>query len=216
MELAQIDDPGIVGQAVASRFGVPGTPGRPAAVRVFRPWHRTGGACHRRPFGLAGFSYNPAVADEEGGAFELGTDGPRVILVGIDDSVTSLRAAAYAAGLARREGARLVCVYVEQHSAMYGAAGGPGAAAIAMQDQALREVGQDLRRRAEEGAERLGVPLTFIIAHGDPYHELRRVADQVRADAVIVGASAKAGHRLIGSLAVRLVKAGRWPVTVVP
>jgi len=26
----------------------------------------------------------------------------------------------------------------------------------------------------------------------------------------------QAGHRWIGSLAVRLVKAGRWPVTVVP
>jgi nucleotide-binding universal stress UspA family protein len=42
------------------------------------------------------------------------------------------------------------------------------------------------------------------------------VADEVRADAVIVGASTKAGHRFVGSLAVRLVKAGRWPVTVVP
>jgi nucleotide-binding universal stress UspA family protein len=42
------------------------------------------------------------------------------------------------------------------------------------------------------------------------------VADEVHADAVIVGASTKAGHRLVGSLAVRLVKAGRWPVTVVP
>ena len=66
--------------------------------------------------------YNSAVADAEGGAFELGTDGPKVILVGVDDSVTSLRAGAYAAGLARRQGARLVIVYVEQHSAMYGAA----------------------------------------------------------------------------------------------
>jgi hypothetical protein len=43
----------------------------------------------------------PVRRDEEGGAFELGTDGPKVILVGVDDSVTSLRAAAYAAGLAR-------------------------------------------------------------------------------------------------------------------
>jgi nucleotide-binding universal stress UspA family protein len=38
----------------------------------------------------------------------------------------------------------------------------------------------------------------------------------VPADAVVVGASAHAGHRLVGSLAVRLVKAARWPVTVVP
>ena len=60
------------------------------------------------------------------------------------------------------------------------------------------------------------MPLTFITARGDPFNELRRVADEVRADAVIVGASTKAGHRWIGSLAVRLVKAGRWPVTVVP
>ena len=61
-------------------------------------------------------------------AFELGTDGPMVILVGIDDSVTSLRAGAYAVGLARRQGARLVAVYVEQPSALYGAAAGAGAA----------------------------------------------------------------------------------------
>jgi nucleotide-binding universal stress UspA family protein len=161
-------------------------------------------------------TYNSVVTEEEGGAFELGTDGPKVILVGVDDSVTSLRAGAYAAGLARRQGARLVCVYVEQLSAMYGAAAAAGAAAIAAQDQALTESAADLRRRAEEFAGSLGLPLTFITARGDPFNELRRVADEVRADAVIVGASAKAGHRWVGSLAVRLVKAGRWPVTVVP
>ena len=126
------------------------------------------------------------MTDAEGGAFELGTDGPMVILVGVDNSVTSLRAGAYAAGLARRQGARLVVVYV------------------------------DLRRRVDEAVAERGVPTTFIVAAGDPYHELRRVADEVRADAVVVGASTKAGHRLVGSLAVRLVKAGRWPVTVVP
>jgi nucleotide-binding universal stress UspA family protein len=44
--------------------------------------------------------------------FELGTDGPSAIVVGIDGSATSLRASAYAAGLARRQRARLVAVYV--------------------------------------------------------------------------------------------------------
>jgi nucleotide-binding universal stress UspA family protein len=58
--------------------------------------------------------------------------------------------------------------------------------------------------------------VTFIAVEGDPFTELRRIADEIRADAVVVGASAHAGHRLVGSLAVRLVRAGRWPVTVVP
>jgi nucleotide-binding universal stress UspA family protein len=178
---------------------------------------RRGGLPWQAQAGAGGVRiYNSAVADAEGGAFELGTDGPMVILVGVDDSVTAMRAGAYAAGLARRQGARLVCVYVERPSAMYGAAAGAGAGAIAAQEQALEETAEYLRRQAEEGAKQLGVPLTFVVAHGDPYTQLRRVADEVRADAVIVGASAQAGHRWIGSLAVRLVKAGRWPVTVVP
>ncbi len=156
------------------------------------------------------------MTEVEGSAFELGTDGPKVILVGVDDSVTSLRAGAYAAGLARRQGARLVCVYVGQLSAMYGASGAAGAGVIAAQSQALEETAADMRRRAEEYSAAMGLRITFIAARGDPDTELTRVADEVRADAVIVGASMKAGHRWIGSLAVRLVKAGRWPVTVVP
>jgi nucleotide-binding universal stress UspA family protein len=42
------------------------------------------------------------------------------------------------------------------------------------------------------------------------------MAQEVRADAVVVGASERAGHRFVGSLAGRLVKTARWPVTVVP
>jgi nucleotide-binding universal stress UspA family protein len=43
--------------------------------------------------------------------FEIGTDGPQVIVVGIDGSDTSLRATAYAWGLARRQGSRLIFVF---------------------------------------------------------------------------------------------------------
>ena len=149
------------------------------------------------------------------GSFELGTDGPTTILVGVDDSTTSLRAGWYAAGLARRQGARITAVYVAPVASL--AAAAPGGAGIAVaQREAFNEIADDMRRRAADLAGELGISVTFIAAHGNPFTELCRVADEIRADAIVVGASAKAGHRLVGSLAIRLVRAGKWPVTVVP
>jgi nucleotide-binding universal stress UspA family protein len=138
-----------------------------------------------------------------------------MILVGVDGSTTSLRAAAYAAGLARRQGAKVTAVYAQPVASM-GAATPGGAGLTAARREALSEIAADLRQRFAEGARDLGITITFRAVEGDPYTELRRIADEVRADAVVVGASAQAGHRLVGSLAVRLVRAGRWPVTVVP
>jgi len=147
--------------------------------------------------------------------FELGTDGPTAILVGVDDTTTSLRAAAYAAGLARRQRAKVTAVYVAPVASLSTAAPG-GADLAAARRQAFSQIADGMRRRFEEASKELGISITFIATEGDPFTEIRRLADETRADAVVVGASAQAGHRLIGSLAVRLVRAGRWPVTVVP
>ena len=138
-----------------------------------------------------------------------------MILVGVDDTTTSLRAASYAAGLARRQGAKVTAVFVAP-IASFGAATPGGAELAAAQRESTGQTADNLRRRVEEASAELGIPITFIAAEGEAYAEIRRIADEIRADAVVVGASAKAGHRLIGSLAVRLVRAGRWPVTVVP
>jgi nucleotide-binding universal stress UspA family protein len=143
----------------------------------------------------------------------LGTDGPSAILVGVDDSVTSLRAASYAAGLARRQHAAIIAVYV---APMPYAGAISAAGAVMAQEQAHDEIAASLRARAEEAARDLGISVRFIAARGDAYREIKRIADEERVDAIVVGASAQAGHKLIGSLAVRLVRAGRWPVTVVP
>lgn len=149
------------------------------------------------------------------GEFELGTDGPSVILVGVDDSVTATRAGWYAAGLARRQGAKVVVVFVAPVPTVLAVAP-TGAAVMAAEMQAHDELAQQLRERIEAGAKEFGISITFIAAHGDPYTEIKRIADETHADAIVVGASTKAGHRLVGSLAVRLVRAGKWPVTVVP
>jgi nucleotide-binding universal stress UspA family protein len=155
------------------------------------------------------------VTPDEGRAFELGTDGPSVILVGVDDSTTSSRAGWYAAGLARRQGARLVAVFVSPLASL-GAAGPTGAAIAVARDEAFRATAADMERRALEIGAELGIAITFVAVRGEPFAEIRRIAGEVRADAIVVGASAHAGHRFVGSLAVRLVRAGKWPVTVVP
>jgi nucleotide-binding universal stress UspA family protein len=149
------------------------------------------------------------------GEFELGTDGPNVILVGIDESVTASRAGAYAAGLARRQGARMVAVYV-QAPGTYVITSSAGASVLAAEAGAHQEIAAELSAQADERARELGISMTFVTTQGDPFHEISRIAQETRADAIVVGASLKAGHRLLGSLAVRLVRAGKWPVTVVP
>ncbi len=136
-----------------------------------------------------------------------------MIVAGVDGSESSLRAAAYAAGLARRQGALLAIVYVQPVLAAGAALGAPVA-------DATEEIAQDLAAQIRESMERIkgifDVRWEFHTFRGDPYNGLVKAADDLTADAVVVGASEQAGHRFVGSVAVRLVKAGRWPVTVVP
>ena len=145
--------------------------------------------------------------------FERGTDGPKVIVVGVDGSDSSLRAAAYAAGLASRQRALLAIVYVQPVMAAGAAMGVPVA-------EATDEIAEELVAYIRDSTERLKgifeVRWEFHTFRGDPYSGLVKAADDLKADAVVVGASEQAGHRIIGSVAIRLVKKGRWPVTVVP
>lgn len=144
--------------------------------------------------------------------FEFGNDGPSVILVAIDGSDTSMRAGAYAAGLARRQGSKIVCLYVGQIAGMAASVPAAVGALIQMHDSLVR----DLRAQIEDRAPSLGLEVLFIERRGDPYTEIVRVADELRVDAVVIGRSSQRGHRFFGSLAVRLVRDARWPVTVVP
>ncbi|WNO70995.1 MULTISPECIES: universal stress protein [unclassified Streptomyces] len=145
--------------------------------------------------------------------FERGTDGPKVIVAGVDGSDSSLRAAAYASGLARRQNALLAVVYVQPVMSTGAALGVPVADTT---EEIAEGLVAEIRSAAERVREIWEVRWEFHTFRGDPYSGLVKAADELKADAVVVGASESAGHRFIGSVAVRLVKAGRWPVTVVP
>jgi nucleotide-binding universal stress UspA family protein len=144
--------------------------------------------------------------------FELGTDGPSRILVGIDGTETSLRAGAYAAGMARRQGSHLIALYVAATSPMAAQLAATAAAMIQTQD----ELGRQLRQTVMDGAALLGIDAEFVLRRGNPYRELIAVANELRVDAVVVGASGQSNRRFVGSLAGRLVRDATWPVTVVP
>jgi nucleotide-binding universal stress UspA family protein len=148
------------------------------------------------------------------GTFELGDDGPSALVVGVDGSDTSWHAFHYAVGQARRQGARVVAVYAES---LVGAAfAGSSALALPALDTSADELRTELRTAVESIAAEHGVDVEFVVRTADPVLALTEIAEQVRADAILVGASTQAAHRLFGSVAVRAVRAGRWPVTVVP
>lgn len=148
---------------------------------------------------------------------ELGTDGPRVVVVGVDGSDVSMRAAAYAMGVARRHGSELIAVMVDSEaysvSALAAAvSGAPYGALYQSQSDAKRWLSDQLTADASTWSSRFNL----VVRRGDPATELALVAEESRADMVVVGASTSLAHRLAGSLPQRLSRRRRWVLTVVP
>ena len=83
--------------------------------------------------------------------------------------------------------------------------------------QSQQQVAAELEAELLTQAPVLGLAdAEFLSLAGDAYDQIVRTAEARRVDAVVVGASESTGHRFVGSLATRLVKAAKWPVTVVP
>lgn len=155
------------------------------------------------------------------GAFESTVErfGPRratparAILAGVDGTDTAMRAAAFAFGLARRQGSRLVVVFVACPTPL---APLRPAVAMVLEHDTATHLFAELRDQMRSAAEELRIAVTLVKTYGDPYTALRDTADRCQADTVVVGASQKAGHRFAGSVATKLIRAGHWPVLVVP
>ena len=159
----------------------------------------------------------PARRVTPSGEAELGTDGPGAIVVGVDGTPTSLRALAYAAGLARRQHANLICVYVRQPlRTPIAMSGWVDAGIVAAEAQAQSDAEKEVWAQISDDATAWGTGARLIIRHGNPLTELRKVAEQAGADTIIVGASASLPHRLFGSLGNRLLRRKPCPVTIVP
>lgn len=110
-------------------------------------------------------------------------------MVGVDGSESSLRAAAYAGGLARRQHALLAVVYVQPVMAAGASMGAPVAETT---DEIAEGIVAQIREAAERVKDTFEVRWQFHTFRGDPYGGLVKAADELKADAVVVGASEQA------------------------
>jgi nucleotide-binding universal stress UspA family protein len=138
------------------------------------------------------------------GDSEIAKDGLAVIVVGVDGGDRALHAAAWASGLARRERARLVLVYVESiTSSAYWSPIGMATAA-----ETANAFVEELHRAAAAYLDPAGVSWELVHCRGNPAHGLEAVAEDRRADCIVVGRG--------GGVARSLVNDARRPVVVVP
>lgn len=158
--------------------------------------------------------YHRRVVDDDSSTergFEIGKDGLGGIVVGMDGSPASFNAAAWAAGLARRERARLVLVYVE-------AVGGVAywsPMGVAVASEAAESLVEELRGEVVSHLEWVDIDWDFVHHRGDPAVGLEQVAEQYRADLIVVGRSRRRGG-LLGTVPATLVVEAVRPVVVVP
>jgi nucleotide-binding universal stress UspA family protein len=141
--------------------------------------------------------------------FELGCDGPSVLVVGVDGSDTSWRATYYAFGLARRQHSSVIAVFVVTAAVAF-----DGTPMYSHQDglDLAAELGDAVMALADE----YHVTARFLCVTGEPVLALGAIAAEHRADALIIGAGRAIGRRLFRSKAVRAVRRRPCPVTVVP
>lgn len=136
--------------------------------------------------------------------FEVGKDGLSVIVVGVDGSPRAQNAAAWASGLARRERARLVLVYVEPLASP--AYWSPIGMATAV--EAATAFVDELRRSAAAYLDSAGVSWELVHHRGEPAHGIEKIAEQQHADCIVVGRG--------GGVAKVLIMDAKRPVVVVP
>ena len=143
--------------------------------------------------------------------FEIGKDGMGSVVVGYDGSPPSVHAAAWAAGMARRERGVLLVVYVDVLSSpAYWTPMGSAAAT-----EAGAEFLADLRNEAGPILDERGVRWELLHGQGEPAKVLEAIAEERRADCIVVGRSRRRGG-LLGSVPKSLLTHATRPIVVVP
>jgi nucleotide-binding universal stress UspA family protein len=139
------------------------------------------------------------------------------ILVGVDGSEGSMRAAEYGASLARERRAKLLMVTVVRTPEGWWGIGGAPPTPEAM-SAALVEGQQKILRETEEHLDLTGIEHETIEELGDPATRLLAVSEDRGADVIVIGrrGASLAERVILGSVADRVCHLSTIPVLVIP
>jgi nucleotide-binding universal stress UspA family protein len=135
------------------------------------------------------------------------------ILVAVDDSKQSERAAAAACTLAKLSGGTVRLIHVRERQDVIGKSGGSFDVEYAEEAKALVE-------RAEATFKAAGVPVTSTIPHvaiGHIADEIVRAAEESDSDPIVMGSHGRSavGAAVLGSNAYKVVHLSRRAVLIV-
>ena len=133
------------------------------------------------------------------------------VLVGYDGSPSSRNALAYAAGVSLRLSRALVIVHVTP-----GVYCEPLTGQVIGAPRARAETERWVRAELAEVCDCAGVEVKVIMRHGNAARELSTAADELSADALVIGAPRQRWHHVAGSVPGWLARHARCPVIVVP
>lgn len=139
------------------------------------------------------------------------------IVVGVDGSEGSRRAAEHAVGIARHWGAKLKLVTVVRTPEGWWGIGGAPPSPESLSD-ALVEGQQKILREFEEELDLEGVDYETVEELGDPVNRLLAICEESSADMMVIGrrGAGLAERVILGSTADRLTHLASCPVLVIP
>lgn len=149
----------------------------------------------------------PDLRDQDPGA---PPDHP--VVAGFDGSPASRNALAYAAGMARRLERPLLVVYVTARAIYCEPMTGQVIRTVRDQEQISRWLLAELDQVCDSD----DLQVHTATRCGTPARELAAAAAQYSADALVIGASSRAWHQLVGSVPGWLARHVRCPLIVVP
>lgn len=145
------------------------------------------------------------------------------ILIPVDGSKNSEKAAKAGIELAKLSRGKALIVYVADIGKYMSSAGlippfgGISPEAVDSIVASIREAGEKAVLQVNKLAEASGIASEILIVEGDPASEILRIAEDNKADTIVMGSIGKTGLEkfLMGSVAEKVVRNSRLPVLIV-